>query len=42
MARHSRLEVLNTVLELGLIPLFYHKDLEVAKKIVAARVHGPA
>ena len=40
MARHFRLEVLNTVLELGLVPLFYHGDMEVAKNIVAACVDG--
>jgi 2-dehydro-3-deoxyphosphogluconate aldolase/(4S)-4-hydroxy-2-oxoglutarate aldolase len=42
MARHSRLEVLNTVLESGLVPLFYHRDVEVAKNIVAACVDGGA
>jgi 2-dehydro-3-deoxyphosphogluconate aldolase/(4S)-4-hydroxy-2-oxoglutarate aldolase len=42
MASHTRLEVLNTVLELGLVPLFYHKDIEVAKKAVAACVNGGA
>jgi 2-dehydro-3-deoxyphosphogluconate aldolase/(4S)-4-hydroxy-2-oxoglutarate aldolase len=42
MASHSRLEVLNTVLELGLVPLFYHQDIAVAKKIVAACVGGGA
>ena len=42
MASHTRLEVLNTVLELGLVPLFYHQDIEVAKKIVAACVEGGA
>jgi len=42
MASHTRLEVLNTVLELGLVPLFYHKDIEVAKKTVAACVTGGA
>jgi 2-dehydro-3-deoxyphosphogluconate aldolase/(4S)-4-hydroxy-2-oxoglutarate aldolase len=42
MASHSRLEVLNTVVGLGLVPLFYHKDVEVAKKIVAACIDGGA
>ena len=37
MARFDRLTVLNTVLEDGLVPLFYHSDLETAKK-VATRV----
>ena len=35
MARFSRLEVLNTIVETGLIPLFYHSDVAVAKKITA-------
>ena len=42
MASHSRIEVLNTVLELGLVPLFYHKDIAVAQKIVTACVNGGA
>ncbi len=42
MARFTRLDVLNTMLDLGLIPVFYHKDIEVAKKIVAACAAGGA
>jgi 2-dehydro-3-deoxyphosphogluconate aldolase/(4S)-4-hydroxy-2-oxoglutarate aldolase len=42
MARHSRLHVLNTVIELGLVPVFYRPDLEVAKQIVAACRAGGA
>jgi len=42
MARFSRLEVLNTMIKIGLVPVFYHKDPEVAKKIVAACAAGGA
>jgi 2-dehydro-3-deoxyphosphogluconate aldolase/(4S)-4-hydroxy-2-oxoglutarate aldolase len=42
MARHSRLEVFNTMLELGLVPIFYNPELEVAKRIVAACREGGA
>lgn len=42
MARYSRLEVLNAMIETGLVPVFYHSDVEVAKKIVAACVAGGA
>ena len=42
MARHSRLKVLNTVTELGLVPIFYNPDLEVTKRIVAACRAGGA
>jgi len=42
MARYSRLRVLNTVLELGLVPVFYNPDLETAKQIVAACRAGGA
>ena len=42
MARYSRLEVLNSIVEIGLVPVFYHKDVEVAKRIVAACVAGGA
>jgi len=34
MAKYSRLEVLNTMIEVGMIPLFYNPDVEVATKIV--------
>lgn len=42
MTGFSRLEVLNIIMETGLIPVFYHPDVEVAKKIVAACVAGGA
>lgn len=42
MARFSRLEVLNEIIRIGLVPLFYHADLKVAKKIVAACRAGGA
>jgi 2-dehydro-3-deoxyphosphogluconate aldolase/(4S)-4-hydroxy-2-oxoglutarate aldolase len=42
MARFSRLEVLNTILGLGLVPVFYNKDAAVAKNVVAACAAGGA
>lgn len=36
MARFSRLQVWNKMEEVGLVPLFYHGDVEVAKKVVEA------
>lgn len=42
MARFSRMEVLNRIVETGLVPVFYNKDLETAKKIVAACIAGGA
>ncbi len=42
MARFSRLEVLNTILELGLVPVFYHEDVGVAQEVVAACAAGGA
>jgi 2-dehydro-3-deoxyphosphogluconate aldolase/(4S)-4-hydroxy-2-oxoglutarate aldolase len=42
MARFSRMEVLNTIVELGLVPVFYNPDLEVAERIVAACGAGGA
>jgi 2-dehydro-3-deoxyphosphogluconate aldolase/(4S)-4-hydroxy-2-oxoglutarate aldolase len=42
VARYSRLEVLNTMIELGLVPVFYNPNVEVAKKIVAACRAGGA
>ncbi len=40
MARFDRLAVLNSVVESGLVPVFYRADLEVAKQIVAACAKG--
>jgi 2-dehydro-3-deoxyphosphogluconate aldolase/(4S)-4-hydroxy-2-oxoglutarate aldolase len=42
MARFSRLEVLNAMVETGLVPVFYHPDVEVAKKIAEAVAAGGA
>jgi len=42
MARFTRLEVLNTMVETGLVPVFYHPDIEVAKKIAEAIAAGGA
>jgi len=42
MARFSRLEVLNTIVETGLVPLFYHADVAVTKKIAEAIAAGGA
>ncbi len=42
MARHSRLAVLNAMVETGLVPVFYNPDIEIAKQIVAASAGGGA
>lgn len=42
MARFDRLTVLHTMLNGGLVPVFYEGDVEVAKKIVAACHEGGA
>ena len=42
MARFSRLQVLNTIVETGLVPVFYHPELEVAKRIAVACASGGA
>lgn len=42
MARFARLDVLNEMIKIGVVPVFYHGDLEVAKKIVAACAAGGA
>lgn len=40
MARFARLKVLNTMVETGLVPVFYNSDIEVAKKVAAAVLAG--
>lgn len=42
MARYDRLTVYNTMLADGLVPLFYHNDLETAKNVVGALARGGA
>jgi len=42
MARYTRLEVAQKMGEQGMVPLFYHADLEVAKAVVSACYHGGA
>ncbi|MDF1549422.1 MAG: bifunctional 4-hydroxy-2-oxoglutarate aldolase/2-dehydro-3-deoxy-phosphogluconate aldolase [Bacteroidales bacterium] len=42
MARFKRLQVLNTLMETGLVPLFYHPDVEIVKQVVKACYLGGA
>ena len=42
MSRFARLKVLNTLMETGMVPLFYHKDTEVCKSVVEACCKGGA
>jgi 2-dehydro-3-deoxyphosphogluconate aldolase/(4S)-4-hydroxy-2-oxoglutarate aldolase len=36
MARHSRLEVLTAMIDSGLVPLFYHAEVEVSRQVLRA------
>ncbi len=40
MARFSRLKVLTTMIDTGMMPVFYHADLEVAKQVAKACAAG--
>ena len=42
MAQYTRLEVAAVMKDTGLVPLFYHPDLETSKKVVAACYKGGA
>jgi 2-dehydro-3-deoxyphosphogluconate aldolase/(4S)-4-hydroxy-2-oxoglutarate aldolase len=42
MARHTRLKVLTTMKETGIVPVFYNEDFETAKNIVCACADGGA
>jgi 2-dehydro-3-deoxyphosphogluconate aldolase / (4S)-4-hydroxy-2-oxoglutarate aldolase len=42
MARFSRLDVLNSMLGIGLLPLFYHAEVDVAVDVVSACARGGA
>lgn len=36
MARFNKIQVLNAMTQTGMVPVFYHKDAETAKKVVKA------
>ena len=40
MARFAKYQIVSRIVDSGLIPIFYQKDLEVSKKIVQACVDG--
>lgn len=42
MAKFSRIEVINKMWDTGLVPLFYHNDLQVVKNVVKACYDGGA
>ena len=42
MARHNRLAVLNTMYDIGLVPLFHNSDVAVGKEIIGALTRGGA
>lgn len=42
MARFNRIEVFGTMKETGLVPLFYHTDVEMGKKVLKACYQGGA
>ncbi|MFS4454916.1 bifunctional 4-hydroxy-2-oxoglutarate aldolase/2-dehydro-3-deoxy-phosphogluconate aldolase [Maribacter sp. 2304DJ31-5] len=42
MARFSRIEVANVMKETGMVPLFYHPDIELGKKVLKACYDGGA
>jgi len=40
MPRFTRLKVLHTMIETGMVPVFYHADIEVARQVAAACAAG--
>jgi len=42
MAQHDRMKVLNAVFDIGMVPVFYHKDLETVISIIEACAAGGA
>jgi 2-dehydro-3-deoxyphosphogluconate aldolase / (4S)-4-hydroxy-2-oxoglutarate aldolase len=42
MARFARLTVLNTMIEVGFVPLFYNDDVELCKNVIHALAKGGA
>jgi len=42
MAKYSRVEVINKMIESRMVPLFYHSDFQVAKNVLQACYNGGA
>ena len=42
MARYNRIQVAQKMAEQGMVPLFYHKDIELGKKVLTACYEGGA
>lgn len=42
MAKYTRIEVANVMKETGMVPLFFHEDIEVAKQVLKACYDGGA
>ncbi|WP_242202043.1 bifunctional 4-hydroxy-2-oxoglutarate aldolase/2-dehydro-3-deoxy-phosphogluconate aldolase [Aestuariivivens insulae] len=42
MAQFSRIDVVNTMRDTGMVPLFYHPDIELGKKVLKACYDGGA
>lgn len=42
MAKFTRLQVFQTIAEQGMMPLFYHSDIEISKKVLTACYQGGA
>lgn len=42
MAKYNRIEVFKVMEETGMVPLFYHNDIEIAKKVLLACYKGGA
>ena len=40
MAKFDKIAVLNKIGSIGMVPVFYHKDAEIAKKVVKACYDG--
>ena len=40
MAKFDKIAVLNKIGSTGMVPVFYHKDAEIAKKVVKACYDG--
>ncbi len=42
MARFTRIQVAQTMAQMGMVPLFFHRDVELGKKVLKACYEGGA
>ena len=41
MARFNKMQVLDAIVSTGMVPVYYNKDVEIAKQVVSVHSNSP-